>query len=123
MAEDPDLGAARIQFSDSMAGVPDSFQRLWTPHRMAYIQGDSKPADDTDKECPFCRAPGKDNADGLVVHRGRTCYVVMTLFPYSPGHLLVCPYRHISWYTDANDDEVAEMASLTRTAMHVLMEQ
>ena len=123
MAEDPDLGAARIQFSDSMAGVPDSFQRLWTPHRMAYIQGDSKPADDTDKECPFCRAPGKDNADGLVVHRGRTCYVVMNLFPYSPGHLLVCPYRHISWYTDANDDEVAEMASLTRTAMHVLMEQ
>lgn len=123
LPQEPSLEQARIEFSDSMAGVPDSFQRLWTPHRMAYINGESKPTDDTEQGCPFCRAPGRDDADGLVVHRGRTCYVVMNLFPYSPGHLLVCPYRHISWYTDANDEEVAEMAQLTRTAMSVLLEQ
>lgn len=122
MAEDPRLTDARLEFSDSMAGVPDAFQRLWTPHRMAYIQGDSKPADATEKQCPFCVKPQVGDSDGLIVHRGETCFVVMNLFPYSPGHLLVCPYRHISWYTDANPAEVAEMAELTRTAMDVLME-
>ncbi len=111
-----------LEFSDSMAGIPDAFQRLWTPHRMAYINGESKPQDNSEKECPFCRSPQLDDAEGLVVHRGRTCFVVMNLFPYSPGHLLVCPYRHISWYTDANAEEVAEIAELTRTAMHVLGE-
>ena len=111
-----------LEFSDSMAGIPDAFQRLWTPHRMAYINGESKPQDSSEKECPFCRSPQLDDAEGLVVHRGRTCFVVMNLFPYSPGHLLVCPYRHISWYTDANAEEVAEIAELTRTAMHVLGE-
>lgn len=115
------LEQARLQFADSMAGVPDSFQRLWTPHRMAYIQGEKKPADHSEGECPFCRAPKVDDVEGLVVHRGEHAYVVMNLFPYSPGHLLVCPYRHISWYTEANEDEVAEIAQLTRTAMEVLM--
>ncbi|MDN5563629.1 ATP adenylyltransferase [Luteococcus japonicus] len=111
-----------LEFADSMAGVPDAFQRLWTPHRMAYIKGDSKPTDSTENQCPFCVKPQRPDDDGLIVHRGETCFVVMNLFPYSPGHLLVCPYRHISWYTDANEAEVAEMAVLTRTAMDVLME-
>ncbi|MEL4359385.1 MULTISPECIES: HIT family protein [unclassified Luteococcus] len=110
----------RLDFAESMAGVPDAFQRLWTPHRMAYIKGDSKPADATEKQCPFCVKPQGDDDDSLIVHRGKTCFVVMNLFPYSPGHLLVCPYRHISWYTDANAEEVAEIAELTRTAMEVL---
>ncbi|MGO4957326.1 HIT family protein [Luteococcus sp. Sow4_B9] len=111
-----------VEFAETMAGVPDAFQRLWTPHRMAYIKGDSKPKDSSTKQCPFCVKPQHDDPDGLIVHRGKHCFVVMNLFPYSPGHLLVCPYRHISWYTDANDAEVAEMADLTRTAMRVLGE-
>ena len=82
------------------AGVPDAFQRLWTPHRMVYIQGD-RPGDTAGSGCPFCEAPGKDDAEGLVVHRGEHCYVVLNLFPYNRGHLLICPYRHIPMYTDA----------------------
>lgn len=101
-------------------GVPDAFQRLWTPHRMVYIGGENKPADPTESQCPFCRAPGRSDADGLVVHRGETAYVVMNLYPYSPGHLLVCPYRHVSDYTDASTAEVAEIAELTRQAMTVI---
>lgn len=121
-ARQDEVDQVMVEFTDSMAGVPDAFQRLWTPHRMAYIQGESKPADSSEGECPFCRSPRLDDAEGLIVHRGKTCFVVMNLFPYSPGHLLVCPYRHISWYTDANPEEVAEIAELTRTAMHVLGE-
>ena len=41
-------------------GHPDALDRLWTPHRMAYIRGESKPADDSEGECPFCRIPALD---------------------------------------------------------------
>ena len=51
-------------------GEPDALDRLWTPHRMAYIRGENKPVDESTGECPFCRVPRLDDADGLVVHRG-----------------------------------------------------
>ncbi|MDQ6642207.1 MAG: HIT domain-containing protein [Actinomycetota bacterium] len=101
-------------------GVPDGLDRLWTPHRIGYIRGEGKPADDSAEECPFCRAPNLDDAAGLVVRRGETSYAVLNLFPYSPGHLLVCPYRHISDYTEATDAEAAEMAELSRAAMRTV---
>ena len=41
---------------------------------------------------------------GLVVHRGEPAYAVLNLYPYAPGHLMVCPYRHIADYTDTTDD-------------------
>ena len=102
----------------TLAGTPDAFQRLWTPHRLVYIHGENKPA--TTGVCPFCEAPGRQDADGLVVHRGETAYVVMNLYPYSPGHLLVCPYRHVSDYTEATDAERDEIGRLTATAMTVI---
>ncbi len=107
-----------VESSGTLAGLPDGFQRLWTPHRMVYIDGENKPA--TTGECPFCVAPTRTDADGLIVHRGDVAYVVMNLYPYSPGHLLVCPYRHVSDYTDATDAERAEIGELTATAMTVI---
>ena len=80
----------------ALAGVPDGFGRFWTPYRMAYIHGEGKPTDASDRECPFCLAPGKEDAEGLVVYRGSSCFVLMNLFPYNSGHMLVCPYRHVS---------------------------
>ena len=106
--------------ASEFAGVPDSFQRLWTPHRMVYIHGENKPADPHEESCPFCLAPAKSDADGLIVHRGETCYVVMNLYPYNPGHLLICPYRHVSAYPDLTDAETAEFAALTQRALRVL---
>ncbi len=104
----------------TLAGVPDAFQRLWTPHRMAYIDGDGKPSDASAHECPFCRGPQRADEESLIVRRGETAFVVMNLYPYSPGHVLVCPYRHFSDYTQATDAEVAEIAALTQSAMRVL---
>jgi ATP adenylyltransferase len=101
-------------------GEPDDHDRRWTPHRMEYIRGDKKPADESTGECPFCRVPSMDDADGLVVHRGELTFAVLNLYPYSPGHLMVCPYRHIADYTDATEAEVVELADLTRTAMRVI---
>jgi ATP adenylyltransferase len=101
----------------SFASVPDAFQRLWTPHRMAYINAG---ADAMRAACPFCAAPGKSDADGLIVHRGRSAYVLLNLFPYNSGHLLVCPYRHIATYDQATAEEVAEIGELTQIGMRVL---
>jgi ATP adenylyltransferase len=100
-----------------LPGVPDQFQRLWTPHRMAYIQAGPQPLRDA---CPFCAAPEKSDEDGLIVHRGRSAYVLLNLFPYNSGHLLVCPYRHIGRYDEATAEEVAEIGALTQTGMRVL---
>ena len=102
------------------AGEPDGLDRLWTPHRMAYIRGENKPGDATVGECPFCRVPGGPDPDGLVVHRGELAYAVLNLYPYSPGHLLVCPYRHIADYTETTTEEAAEMSEVTRRAMTVV---
>lgn len=108
-----------VEDASHLAGVPDEFQRLWTPHRMAYIQAGPEPLRD---ECPFCVAPDKSDADGLIVARGRTAYVLLNLFPYNSGHLLVCPYRHIPTYDLATPEEVAEIGALTQTGMRVLRE-
>jgi len=101
-------------------GQADDLDRLWTPHRMAYIRGENKPVDATSGECPFCRIPDLTDAEGLVVARGATAYAVLNLYPYAPGHLMVCPYRHIADYTETTDEEVAEIAAMTKRAMTVI---
>ncbi|MFD0559640.1 ATP adenylyltransferase [Stackebrandtia endophytica] len=104
------------------AGVPDSLERLWTPHRMAYIQGESKPtgADDDPVGCPFCEMPKLPDDEGLIVARGALVFCVLNLYPYNAGHLMVCPYRHVPDYTDLDDAEVAELASFTQRSMRVI---
>ena len=107
--------------SADLAGARDGFERLWTPHRMVYLQGEDKPTtSDAGPQCPFCRSPGRDDASGLIVARGGHCFVVMNLYPYNTGHLMVCPYRHVALYPDLTDDETVELARLTQRAMRVL---
>ncbi|MRH29762.1 HIT domain-containing protein [Microbacterium sp. SYP-A9085] len=84
---------------------------------MAYIQAG---ADAMRAACPFCAAPHKSDEDGLIVHRGRTAFVLLNLFPYNSGHLLVCPYRHVATYDEATAEEVEEIGILTQHAMRVL---
>ncbi|WP_285724724.1 HIT family protein [Psychromicrobium xiongbiense] len=113
-------GDAEVTDHFSLAGVPDAFQRLWTPHRLAYIKGGQDQFGPGESDCPFCVAPLRSDEDSLIVHRGNLCYVILNLFPYNPGHLLVCPYRHIPDYTDLTLEETAEFAALTQKAMRVL---
>ena len=109
---------------ETLAGDPDRFERLWTPHRMTYIDGPAKPvsgASDT-KDCPFCVVPTLDDAEGLVVARGTHAYVVLNRYPYNTGHVLVCPYRHVGDLADLDREETVELALLTQTAVRVLRE-
>ncbi|GAB3450823.1 HIT domain-containing protein [Streptomonospora sediminis] len=103
---------------DAPFGDPDGFERLWTPHRMAYIKGENKPSGPAPgDDCPFCRAPGLSDSEGLVVARGKAAYAVLNLYPYNSGHLLICPYRHVGDYTDLDDSEAAEFALLTQAGI------
>lgn len=117
MTENDGFDWSSTESAFDLAGVPDEFQRLWTPHRMAYI---SAGPDAHDEDCPFCAAPQMDDDEALIVFRGELAYVVMNLFPYNSGHVLVCPYRHVSLYDEATEAETGEIAKLTQEAMRVL---
>ncbi|MEU4362937.1 HIT domain-containing protein, partial [Promicromonospora sp. NPDC023987] len=64
------------------------------------------------------RGPGRPQL-GLVVARGELCYVVLNLYPYNSGHLMVLPYRHVSDYTDLDAAETVELAQMTQRAVRV----
>lgn len=106
--------------ASQFAGDGDGFERLWTPHRMVYIDGEDKPRDASASQCPFCQIPSREDGDGLIVARGEAAYVVLNLYPYSPGHLMVVPYRHVAEYPELTEAEVAEVGALTQRAMQVL---
>jgi ATP adenylyltransferase len=110
---------AELESSSEFAAVPDAFQRLWTPHRMVYIENNQKPETPA---CPFCVAPTLSDEKALIVARGEHAYVLLNLYPYNSGHLLVVPYRHVAMYDQADRDEIDEIATLTQTAMRVLSE-
>ena len=114
------VDGVRIELPFHPADTPDPFGRLWTPHRMVYIGGQDKPSDSSPAQCPFCAAPGRDDDEALIVHRGAGSYVLMNLYPYNTGHLLVCPYRHISDWTEATNAERVEIGWLTARAMEVV---
>jgi ATP adenylyltransferase len=111
------------------AGDPDGFQRLWMPHRMAYIKGGDETHGGPDdgrhgpeESCPFCRAPLLPDEEGLVVARGELAYAVLNLYPYNGGHVMICPYRHVADYTDLTEPEMAEFGGLTKRAIRALRE-
>jgi ATP adenylyltransferase len=100
---------------------PDGFDRLWTPHRLAYIKGEGKPyGPGADDGCPFCRAPSLSDEEGLIVARGALVYAVLNLYPYNSGHVLICPYRHVPDYLDLSVDETAEFSAFTVCAMRTI---
>jgi ATP adenylyltransferase len=94
-----------------------TLERLYTPWRLAYVTGAAKSA-----ECVFCAAQATVDGDPLVVFRGLTCFVILNLFPYNNGHLLVVPNRHIASLSDATSEELCELMELTRRTEIALRE-
>ena len=89
--------------------------RIWAPWRLAYVKDASK---DTEEACIFCAKPGADDdRANLIVHRGDRCFVILNLFPYTNGHLMVAPYEHIATLQELPAETVAEMMALAQRAM------
>ncbi len=104
-----------------VTGVPDDLERLWTPHRMAYITNDTRPPGDASPaRCPFCLTPEHPGTVDLIVARGERVFAVLNLYPYNPGHVMICPYRHVADYPELDAGETLELAEFTQTAMRVL---
>jgi ATP adenylyltransferase len=107
-------GGPSLELRDGV-GTPDGFRRLWTPHRLAYIQEAG-----ADEGCPFCRIPALPDEDGLVLARGDAVYAVLNLHPYNPGHLMVLPYRHVAELEELTAEESGELMSFTQDAVRAL---
>ncbi len=93
-------------------------ERLFTPWRLSYVT-----SQDAVSGCALCRArDGAEGADRLVVHAGEHCFVVMNLYPYTGGHVMVTPKRHIATLREATAEELGEMMSLARRLEEVYRE-
>ncbi len=89
---------------------------LWSPWRMTYIEKHGK-----ESGCVFCNAQARaDNAENLIAFRGASCYVILNLFPYTSGHLMVVPFAHQTSLEDLNAQTRAEMMELVTRCMTVL---
>ena len=69
-----------------------------------------------DSSCVFCDALNEERPSPLLLFRGRECFVVLNKFPYSNGHLMVVPFRHVGSLADTTEVELSELMALTRRA-------
>ncbi len=92
-------------------------ERLWSPWRLAYVTGEKQ-----DAGCIFCLAPRASSDDSLIVFSGAACYVVLNLYPYNNGHLMVAPYRHAATLSALTPGELQELALLTQRSEAALTE-
>ncbi|KPV51101.1 HIT family hydrolase [Kouleothrix aurantiaca] len=90
----------------------------FTPWRMAYISNSDSP------ETPGCvlcvRGAEEPSPENLVLYRGAHCYVLMNLYPYNTGHLMVVPYQHTADLPGLATEVAAELFELTRKSTALL---
>lgn len=92
---------------------------LWAPWRMEYL-GDVRTHKET-KGCVFCVLPSETNdRENLIVHRGKTHFVILNRFPYNAGHVMVVPNQHTNQLADLNAEAQVEMMTLTRKCCDAL---
>ncbi|MCR5346866.1 MAG: HIT domain-containing protein [Fretibacterium sp.] len=92
-------------------------QQLYATWRMSYIEA-PKPKTGG---CIFCDFPAEHrDEEHFILHRGKTCFVIMNLYPYTAGHVMVIPFRHTNIYESLTDEEALEMHHLTAHTLTVL---
>ncbi len=90
-------------------------KHIWAPWRMEYIQM-TKP-----KGCILCEKPGEDNdTENYILYRGDKNFIILNSYPYTPGHLLVAPYRHIASLEELTDEERHEHFDIVSRSIQVL---
>lgn len=88
---------------------------IWAPWRIEYILSEKKPG------CIFCEAlAGDDDRANLVLYRGPRTFVIMNLFPYNPGHLMVAPNDHVSSLDELDRESMTEIMELTNECVNIL---
>jgi len=90
-------------------------EHLWSPWRLQYVTGGT-----AREACVFCAADDDPGQDALVVHRGVAAYVILNLFPYNNGHLMVVPKRHVARLSALESAELLEIMTLSQAAEQAL---
>lgn len=94
------------------------FERIWSPWRKAYVTSGSK-----EPGCVLCRAlEHAADPDSLVAHVAASTFVVMNLYPYNAGHVMIAPRRHLGSLAEATPEELSEMMALARRLESVMAE-
>ncbi len=88
---------------------------LWTPWRYSYVS-----TTDRAKECVFCHKPEGDDRRNCIVHRAAHCFVVLNIFPYTSGHVMVVPYTHVDALEKLSLEAATEMMALSRRMEGIL---
>ncbi len=95
--------------------------RLWAPWRSKYIESFSNENPNEKKECLFCeKANSTDDEKNLILLRGEHCYIIMNLFPYNSGHIMVVPYKHTPNFPDLSNDEMLDIMKLIKKGISAL---
>jgi len=88
---------------------------IWAPWRIEYIEAERG------GECVLCTKPLEHNdCENLILHRGKTVYIIMNRYPYSNGHLMAVPYRHVSKLGELDGEEKLEIMNATSLALDLL---
>ena len=95
-------------------------KNLWAPWRMAYVGGEDKQL--AAGQCIFCvdRDHPVPDKERLILHSGRLSMVMMNRYPYSNGHLLVAPSRHVGALSDMSPEEMGDILGLVSRSMEIL---
>lgn len=99
-------------------------ETIWAPWRLGYIVGGAPPAPAGATGCIFCDKPqAGDDAAHLIVARARHCFVLLNLYPYNNGHIMVAPYRHVARLEELTDAEIGELLQVARRIEPILQEK
>jgi ATP adenylyltransferase len=95
-------------------------EKLWSPWRSNYI--DSFKEKKNNNECVFCSAQNEnmENDDCLIVFKSTNCFVMLNLYPYNSGHVMVIPNRHVASLKELSKDELNEMMEVVTLSMEAL---
>ncbi|MDP8253078.1 MAG: HIT domain-containing protein [Candidatus Kaelpia aquatica] len=94
-------------------------KNIWAPWRMEYILNPDK-----DKDCIFCKKlKSRDDEVNYVLSRGKHSFVLLNIYPYNNGHLMIAPRRHVSDLSDLDDSELSEIFKLIKDFKERLQER
>jgi ATP adenylyltransferase len=89
-------------------------ERLWAPWRLQYIRGEKS------DECIFCTKPALEDESALIVRRGERCFVMLNLYPYTSGHVMVAPYEHVADLTALDEPTALELVTLSQASIRAI---
>lgn len=91
-------------------------EHIWSPWRYRYIASADK-----QEGCAFCKALERQNdREALILHRARFNFIILNLFPYTSGHLMIVPYEHLAMLSELDQETTREMMELAKRAQLAL---